>query len=164
VGVNEIRLDHQDPVSQQRVLILEPREKKIRNIGKFRMIRRIILNQSRGRKRLQDLNPGMDSPVRGLKEPQDQAKKSPNEKASSPESIRQPCASKDLEWMGLNNPDLDRIPMTTTYGGPTLIVDQVKPLISMDPGNLVDVAQVVVDTTAKLKEQNVDYMSLLKKQ
>jgi hypothetical protein len=36
--------------------------------------------------------------------------------------------------------------------------------MSMDPGNLVDVARVVVDTAAKLKEQNVDYVSLLKKQ
>jgi hypothetical protein len=106
----------------------------------------------------------MDSPMRGLKEPHDQAKKSPGEKASSPESIRQPGASKDLEWMGLNNPDLDRIPMTTAYEGPTLIADQIKPLMLMDHGNLVDVARVVVDTTAKLKEQNVDYMSLLKKQ
>jgi hypothetical protein len=106
----------------------------------------------------------MDSPVRGLKEPQDQAKKSSGEKASSPESIKQPGASKDPEWMGLNNPDLDWIPMTTVYGGPTLIADQVKPLMSIYPGNLVDVARVVVDTTAELKEQNVDYVSLMKKQ
>jgi proline racemase len=106
----------------------------------------------------------VDNPVRGLEELQDQAKKSSGEKASSPESIRQPGASTDPEWMGLNNPDLGRIPMTIAYGGPTLIVDQVKPLMLMDPGNLVDVARVVVDTTAKLKEQNMDYVSLLKKQ
>jgi hypothetical protein len=42
--------------------------------------------------------------------------------------------------MELNDPDLDQIPMTTLYGGPTLIADQVKPLMLMDPGNLVDVA------------------------
>jgi hypothetical protein len=51
VGVKEIRLDHQDPTSQQQVLILEPPEKRIRNIGKSRTIKRIILNQSRGKKR-----------------------------------------------------------------------------------------------------------------
>jgi hypothetical protein len=106
----------------------------------------------------------MDSPVRGLEEPQDQAKKLPGDKASGPESIRQPGASKDPEWMGLNNPDLDWIPMTTAYGGPTLIMDQVKPLMSMDPSNLVDVARVVVDPTAELKEQDMDYVSFLKKQ
>jgi hypothetical protein len=66
--------------------------------------------------------------------------------------------------MGLNDPNLDKIPMTSAYGRPTLMVDQVEPLMLMDPGNLVDVAQVVVDTTAKLKEQNVDYVSLLNKQ
>jgi hypothetical protein len=119
--------------------------------------------EKRQEETLQDLNPGADSSVRGLKEPQDQAKKSQGDKASDPESIRQPGASKDPEWIGLNNPDLDRIPMTTAYGGPTLIADQVKPLMLMDPGNLVDVALVVVDTTAKLKERDVDYMSLLKK-
>jgi hypothetical protein len=60
--------------------------------------------------------------------------------------------------MGLNDLDLDRIPMTTAYGGPTLIADQVKPLMLMGPGNLVDVAllldatRIVVDTTTKLKE------------
>jgi hypothetical protein len=105
----------------------------------------------------------MGTPVRGLEEPQDQARKSLDEKTSSPASIRQPDASKDPEWMGLNDPDLNRIPMTTAYEGPTLIENQVKPLMSMDPGNLVEIARVVVDTTAKLKEQNVDYILLLKK-
>jgi hypothetical protein len=54
--------------------------------------------------------------------------------------------------------------MTTMYGRLTLMADQVKPLMSMNRGNLVDIAQVVVDTAAKLKEQNMDYVSLLKKQ
>jgi hypothetical protein len=102
--------------------------------------------------------------VRGLEEPQDQAKKLSGDKASGPESIKQPGASKNPEWMRLDNPDLDWIPMTTAYGGPTLIADQVKPLMSMDHGNLVDVARVVVNSAAKLKEQDVDYVSLLKKQ
>jgi hypothetical protein len=88
----------------------------------------------------------------------------PGEKARSPESIRQPGASKDPEWMGITYPDLDKIPMTTAYGRPIFMADQVKLLMSMDPGNLVDVARVVVDTAAKLKEQDVDYVSLLKKQ
>jgi hypothetical protein len=104
--------------------------------------------EERQEETLQDPNPGADSRMRGLEEPLDQAKKSSGDKASGPKSIRQPGASKDPEWMGLNNPDLDRIPMTTAYGGPTLIADQVKPLMLMDPGNLVDVARVVVDTTA----------------
>jgi hypothetical protein len=119
--------------------------------------------EQRQEETIQDLNPGMDSPVRGLEEPQDQARKLSGEKTSSPASIRQPDSSKDPEWMGLNDPDLNRIPMTTAYEGPTLIENQVKPLMSMDPGNLVEIARVVVDTTAKLKEQNVDYILLLKK-
>jgi hypothetical protein len=69
-----------------------------------------------------------------------------------------------LDFLCCKPDETDWIPMTIAYGGLTLIVNQVKPLMSMDPGNLVDVARVVVDTTAKLNEQNLDYVSLLKKQ
>jgi hypothetical protein len=138
--------------------ILEPCKKRVRNIGKFNTIRRIILNQSRDKKR-HFRTKILEWTVRW-----ETSRKLLGEKTSNPASIRQPDASKDPEWMGLNDLDLNRIPMTTAYRGPTLIANQVKPLMSMDPGNLVEVARVVVGTTAKLKEQNIDYMSLLKKQ
>jgi hypothetical protein len=64
--------------------------------------------------------------------------------------------------MNLRDAELDKTPMTTAYGGPTLIADQVKPLLSMDPNNLKDIARVVTVLTDQLKKKQVDLGKLFK--